>query len=88
MSASKRTGARDDQVFLMMGVNEEEEDAQCAIVMANDTAEAKKAFSRAFKGSVLMTWPSLREIKLSVAMMDLARNGGVPEDVVVINQME
>ncbi len=88
MSLDKRIEARDDQVFLIMGVNDEEDDAQCAIVLAQDIEKARKAFSRTFQGAVPMTWPSLAEIKMSVAMLELARNGGFPEDVAVINQME
>lgn len=88
MSLNKRIAARDNQVFLIMGVNDEEEDAQCAIVLAHDTARAREAFARTYKGSVPMTWPSLAEIKISVAMLESARNGGFPEDVAVINEMK
>jgi len=34
-----------------------------------------------------MTYPSLAEIKLSVAWMDDARNGGFVAPVIVINDM-
>lgn len=87
METGKRVPADDKQVFLMMGVNEDEQEAQCAIVMARDLPAAKQAFSRTYRGSMLMTWPSLHEIRLSIAMMEMARNGGFPEDVMVINDM-
>lgn len=88
MSLDQPIEARDDQVFLIMGVNEHDDDAQCAIVLAQDIEKARAAFSRTYQGSVPMTWPSLAEIKMSVAMLELARNGGYPEDVAVINQIE
>jgi hypothetical protein len=34
-----------------------------------------------------MTWPSLQDIKLSVEMMETARRGGFPDEVIVINEM-
>lgn len=87
METGKRVAADDKQVFLMMGVNEDAQDAQCAIVMARDLPAAKEAFNRTYRDSMLMTWPSLYEIRLSIAMMEMARNGGFPEDVMVINDM-
>lgn len=83
-----RIDARDDQVFLIMGVNDEEGDAQVAIVIANDLKSAKTAFSKSYRGSVPMTWPSLKEIKRSVEILEEARNGGVPDDISVINQLD
>ena len=77
--------ASEDQVFLMMGVSELTESSECAIVMAADLEAAKRAFEGAFKGFLAMTWPSLREIRKSLYMLETARNGGVPDDLVVIN---
>lgn len=87
MSSSPRIRARDNQVFLIMGVNEESEDAQCAIVMACDQEAAKRAFVRTYEGTIPMTWPSLSDIKLSVEMMEFARSGGFPDEAMVINEM-
>lgn len=87
MPPGQRIPPSDNQVFLIMGVNEDEDDAQCAIVLASNLGVAKRAFARTYSGSVPMTWPSLKEIKLSVEMMESARNGGFPEDVMVINEM-
>ena len=77
--------ASEDQVFLMMGVSEFIESTEFAIVMATDLAAAKRAFECEFKGYLAMTWPSLREIRKSLYMLETARNGGVPDDLVVIN---
>ena len=87
MSSSPRIRVRDNQVFLIMGVNEESEDAQCAIVMACDQEAAKRAFMRTYEGTIPMTWPSLSDIKLSVEMMESARSGGFPDEAMVINEM-
>ena len=87
MSSSPRIRARDNQVFLIMGVNEDSEEAECAIVLARDTEAAKRAFIRTYGGVVPMTWPSLQDIKLSVEMMESARRGGFPDEVIVINEM-
>lgn len=80
--------ASEDQVFLMMGVSELTESTECAIVMATDLEAAKRAFESAFKGFVAMTWPSLREIRMSVDMLETARDGGFPDDLVVINAIQ
>lgn len=77
----------DDQVFLIMGVNTAEEASECAIVMAKEIHEARRAFERRYQGFMAMTWPSLQEIKTSVAMLETARNGGTPEQIPVINAM-
>ena len=77
--------ASEDQVFLMMGVSEHTESTECAIVMATDLEAAKRAFEGTFKGFLAMTWPSLREIRMSVDMMETARDGGFPDDLVVID---
>ena len=80
--------ASEDQVFLMMGVSEFIESTECAIVMATDLAAAKRAFECEFKGYLAMTWPSLREIRMSVDMLETARDGGFPDDLVVINAIQ
>ena len=80
--------ASEDQVFLMMGVSELTESSECAIVMAADLEAAKRAFEGAFKGFLAMTWPSLREIRMSVDMLETARDGGFPDDLVVINAIQ
>ena len=77
--------ASEDQVFLMLGVSELTESTECAIVMATDLEAAKRAFEGTFKGFLAMTWPSLREIRMSVDMMETARDGGFPDDLVVID---
>jgi len=87
MASGRHINARDNQVFLIMGVNEDNEEAECAIVLACDQEAAKRAFVRTYEGSVPMTWPSLQDIKLSVEMMETARRGGFPDDVMVINDM-
>lgn len=87
MQTNRRIPASDDQVFLIMGVNEADEDAQCAVVMARTLELAKLAFQKNFRGSVPMTWPSLREIKMSVGIMESAREGGLPDDLTVIDEM-
>jgi hypothetical protein len=86
MMPKNKLDVRDDQVFLMMGVSPSDNDAECAIVIAHDLVTAKDAFVLRFPDSVVMTWPSLKEIKMSVEMMEGARSGNSPEpDVVVIN---
>ncbi len=85
MTKNPAQRASEDQVFLMMGVSELTESTECAIVMATDLEAAKRAFEGAFKGFVAMTWPSLREIRMSVDMMETARDGGFPDDLVVID---
>jgi len=77
--------ASEDQVFLMMGVSELTESTECAIVMATDLESAKRAFEGTFKGFLAMTWPSLREIRMSVDMLETARDGGFLDDLVVID---
>lgn len=78
---------RDEQVFLIMGVHPDDEDAQCAIVLAPDLHEAQAAFARTYRGAQAMTWPSLTEIKQCVTMMEAARQGGLPDDIMVINAL-
>ena len=87
MASGPRISARDNQVFLIMGVNEDSEEAQCAIVLACDQEAAKRAFIRTYEGTVPMTWPSLQDIKLSVEMMETAQRGGFPDFAMVINEM-
>ncbi len=65
----------DNQVFLIMGISEENEEASVAIVEGANLEDAKQVFLKKFPGSVPMTWPSLAEIKLSVAAMEAARDG-------------
>ena len=85
--ASPRIYPREDQVFLIMGIHAEQETAECAIVMAASLAQAKAAYGRRYPGYQAMTWPSLREIRFSVDMMETARDGGFPDEVAVIDDM-
>jgi hypothetical protein len=87
MSSDPRKLVADNQIFLMMGADEEIGDAQCAIVLARDAEEARRAFTRTYRGLLPMSWPSLRDIKLSVEMIETAQCGGFPRDVMVINEI-
>lgn len=87
MSSEPRKLVADNQIFLIMGADEEIGDHQCAIVLARDAEEARRAFTRAYRGLVPMSWPSLRDIKLSVEMIETAQYGGFPRDVTVISEI-
>ena len=87
MSSEPRRLVADNEIFLIMGADEEIGDAQCAIVLARDPQEARRAFTRTYRGVVPMSWPSLRDIKLSVEMIETAQYGGFPRDVMVINEI-
>ncbi|HEY6437015.1 MAG TPA: hypothetical protein VIY47_10515, partial [Ignavibacteriaceae bacterium] len=63
---SNKMSFKDNQVFLIMGVSEEKEEASVAVVGAETLEEAQSVFSKTFPNSVPMTWPSLAEIRLSV----------------------
>ena len=88
MSSETRKLVADDQIFLIMGADEENGAPQCAIVLARDAEEARRAFMRNYRGLVPMSWPSLRDIKLSVEMIETAQYGGFPCNVTVINEIE
>jgi hypothetical protein len=87
MQRETKEKAKDSQVFLVMGVAEDDDDSHVAIVIADGVDRARAVFEKTFRGATAMTYPSLAEIKLSVAWMDDARNGGFVAPVIVINDM-
>lgn len=87
MQRGKKSRPDDNQVFLIMGTAEGDDNCQIAIVIADGVERARTVFEKTFRGSTAMTYPSLKDIRDAVEWMEDARNGGIPAQAIVINDM-
>ena len=67
------------ETYLMLGMDRDG-GAHVAIVLGNDLEASKIAFAKHFPGTKVISWPSLTDLRKSVAMMELAKeNSRHPE---------